>query len=141
MDRSKVATPTKVKQWQYLEKISSFLEENDNISVDLLIGANCIEALQPLEVIPSQQDGPYAYRTILGWSVVGPIVDEKPDVVSCIQIAVLQAENGSVAKHHFEVQNKCEDIGIKEMLKNIYISDFQDTISERENSMIWNKLS
>ena len=141
MDRSKVATPTKVKQWQYLEKISSFLEENDNISVDLLIGENCIEALQPLEVIPSQQDGPYAYRTILGWSVVGPIVDEKPDVVSCIQIAVLQAENGSVAKHHFEVQNKCEDIGIKEMLKNIYISDFQDTISERENSMIWNKLS
>ena len=141
MDRSEIATPAKLKQWQYLEKISSFLGENDNISVDLLIGANCVEALQPLEVIPSQQDGPYAYRTILGWSVVGPIVDEKPDVVSCIQIAVLQAENGSVAKHHFEVQNKCEDIGIKEMLKNIYISDFQDTISERENSMIWNKLS
>ena len=141
MDRSEIATPDKLKQWQYLEKISSFLGENDNISVDLLIGANCVEALQPLEVIPSQQDGPYAYRTILGWSVVGPIVDEKPDVVSCIQIAVLQAENGSVAKHHFEVQNKCEDIGIKEMLKNIYISDFQDTISERENSMIWNKLS
>ena len=141
MDRSEIATPAKLKQWQYLEKISSFLGENDNISVDLLIGANCVEALQPLEVIPSQQDGPYAYRTILGWSVVGPMVDEKPDVVSCIQIAVLQAENGSVAKHHFEVQNKCEDIGIKEMLKNIYISDFQDTISERENSMIWNKLS
>ena len=63
------------------EKISSFLGENDNISVDLLIGANCVEALQPLEVIPSQQDGPYAYRTILGWYVVGPIVDEKPDAV------------------------------------------------------------
>ena len=141
MDRSEIATPAKLKQWQYWERISGFLGENDNISVDLLIGANCVEALQPLEVIPSQQDGPYAYRTILGWSVVGPIVDEKPDVVSCIQIAVLQAENGSVAKHHFEVQNKCEDIGIKEMLKNIYISDFQDTISERENSMIWNKLS
>ena len=141
MGRSKIATPAKLKQWQYFEKISSFLEENDNISVDLLIGANCIEALQPLEFILSQEDGPYAYRTILGWSVFGPIVDEKPDEVSCIQIAVLQAENGSVTKHHFEVQNKCEDIGIKEMLKNIYMSDFQDTISERENSMIWNKLS
>ena len=81
VDRSEVATPAKLKQWQYLEKISSFLGENDNISVDLLIGANCVEALQPLEVIPSQQDGPYAYRTILGWYVVGPIVDEKPDAV------------------------------------------------------------
>ena len=101
MDRSEIATPDKLKQWQYLEKISSFLGENDNISVDLLIGANFVEALQLLEVIPSQQDRPYAYRTILGWCVDGPIVDEKPDTVSCNRIAVLQAENGSIAKHHF----------------------------------------
>ena len=134
VDRSEIATPDKLKQWQYLEKISSFLGENDNISVDLLIGANCVEALQPLEVIPSQQDGPYAYSTILGWCVVQPIVDEKPDAVSCNQIAVLQAENGSIAKH-FQVQNKCEDIGIKEMLRKIYMSEFQYAISERENSI------
>ena len=56
--------------------------------------------------------------------------------VSCNQIAVLQAENGSIAKHRFQVQNKCEDIGIKEMLRKIYMSDFQDTISEREDSII-----
>ena len=66
MDRSETATPDKLKQWQYLEKISSFLGENDNISVDLFIGANFVEAFQLLEVIPSQQDGPYGYRTILG---------------------------------------------------------------------------
>ena len=135
VDRSEIATPAKLKQWQYWERISGFLGENDNISVDLLIGANCVEALQPLEVIPSQQDGPYAYRTILGWCVVGQIVDEKPDAVSCNWIAVPQAENGSIAKH-FQVQNKCEDIGIKEMLRKIYMSDFQDTISEREDSII-----
>ena len=82
--------------------------------MDLLLGANCVEALLPLEVIGSQQDGPYAYRTILGWCVVESIVNEKADAVSCNRIAILQAENGSVAKHHFEVQNKCEDIGIKE---------------------------
>ena len=114
MDRNEIVTPAKLKQWQYLEKTSSFLGENYNISVDLLLGANCVEALQLLEVIPSQQNGPYAYRNILGWCVVGPIMDEKPDAVSCNRIAVLQAENGSIAKHHFEVQNKCEDIDIKE---------------------------
>ena len=135
MDRSEIATPAKLKQWQYWERISGFLGENDNISVDLLIGANCVEALQQVEVIPSQQDGPYAYRTILGWCVVGQVVDEKPDAVSCNWIAVPQAENGSIAKH-FQVQNKCEDIGIKEMLRKIYMSDFQDTISEREDSII-----
>ena len=45
--------------------------------MDLLIGADCVEALQSFEVIPSQQDGTYAYRTILGWCVDGLIVDEK----------------------------------------------------------------
>ena len=119
-----------------MEKISSFLGVNDNISVELLIGANCVEALQPLEVIPSQQEGPYVYKTILGWCVVGPMVDEKQDAFSCNWIAVLQAESGSVAKHHFEVQNKCEYIGIKEMLRKIYMSDFQDTSSQREDSII-----
>ena len=63
MDRSEIATPAKLKQWQYLEKISSFLGENDNISVDLFNAANCVEALLPLEVIPSQQDGSYACMT------------------------------------------------------------------------------
>ena len=135
VERSEMVTPAKLKQWQYLEKISSFFGENDNINVDLLIGANCVEALQPLEVIPSQKDRPYAYRTILGWCAVGPIVEEKQDVVSYNRKAVPQAENGSIAKHHFEVQNKCEDIGIKEMLKEVYMSDFQDTISEREESI------
>ena len=51
--------PDKLKQWQYLEKISNFLGENDKISVDLLTSANCTEALQPFKVIPSQHDGPY----------------------------------------------------------------------------------
>ena len=83
MGWSETATPAKLKQWQYLEKISRFLGENYNISMDLLISANCVEALQPLEVIPSQQDRPYAYRTILGWCVVWSIVDEKSDAVSC----------------------------------------------------------
>ena len=136
VDRSEIVTPAKLKRWQYLEKISSFLGVNENISVDLLIGANCVEALQLLEVIPSRQEGPYGYKTILGWCVVGPIVDEKQDAVSCNRIAVFQAENGSIAKHHFEVQKKCEDIGIKEMLRKIYMSDFQDTSSQIDDSII-----
>ena len=119
MDRSK-ATSAKLKQWQYLEKISKFLGENDNISVDLLIGGNCVEILQPLEVIPSQQDGPYAYSTILGWCVVGPMVDKKLDAVSCNWITVPQL-------FHFEVQNKCEDIGIKEtLMKKLQYPDIKE---------------
>ena len=101
-----------------------------------MIGAKCVVALQLLEVIPSQQDEPYAYRAILEWCLVGPIVDGKPDAVSCNRIAVLQAENGSIAKHHIEVQNKCHNVGMREILRKIYMGDFEDTSSEREKSII-----
>ena len=50
---------------------------------------NRVEALPPLEVVPSQQDGPYSCRTILDWCVDRPMVDEKPDAISCNRTAVL----------------------------------------------------
>ena len=45
--------------------------DNEDISVDLLIGENCFEALEPVDIMPRQNDGPYAIRTALGWCVVG----------------------------------------------------------------------
>ena len=37
-----------------LDGISGEIGGNESITVDLLIGANCLKALEPLEVIPSQ---------------------------------------------------------------------------------------
>ena len=45
-----------------------------DISVELLIGANCAETLEPKEVISSRENSPYAVKTILGWCVVGLIL-------------------------------------------------------------------
>ena len=44
VDSCEIATARKLKKWDYLEKISKELGENANISVDLLIDANCLEA-------------------------------------------------------------------------------------------------
>ena len=49
---------------------------DDNKEVSLLIGANCVRALEPREVISSQNGGPYALKTLLGWSVVGPMINQ-----------------------------------------------------------------
>ena len=43
------------------------------ITVHLFIWTNCLKVLEPLEVIPSQGNGPYAIRTAFGWCVIGPI--------------------------------------------------------------------
>lgn len=53
-----------------------------NSEVDLLIGANVPEALQPKEVIPASYRGPYATRVDLGWVINGPTVRKQKYVPS-----------------------------------------------------------
>ena len=42
-----LATPSKLKKWGHPERILDKINEDDNISVGLLIGANCTKALEP----------------------------------------------------------------------------------------------
>lgn len=41
--------------------------------IGLLIGANVPKAMEPLQVVNSVDNGPYAVRTILGWTVNRPL--------------------------------------------------------------------
>ena len=36
----------------------------------MLIGANCMKALEPMEIISSRNGGPHAYKTKLGWCII-----------------------------------------------------------------------
>ena len=47
--------------------------QSDDVEAGRLIGANCMEALKPLKMIASNNGGPYAYQTCLGWCIVEPI--------------------------------------------------------------------
>ena len=118
-DSCETATARKLKKWNYLERISKELGDNEDFNVDLLIGANCLEVVEPMEVIPRQNDGPYAIRTALGWCVVGPIKAQCHNVVLCNRIAVIKADSGKIAEHHFEIEKGCEGVDVKEMLKKM----------------------
>ena len=83
------------------------------------MGANCLKALEPLEVIPSQGNGLYAIRTALGWCVIGPIDVKDGRAISCNWIAVTEASIGG-----FAIENKYQEVGIQEMLMKLYMQDF-----------------
>ena len=68
-----VATPGKIRKWKYLERIAGEITQGQCTSIELLIGGNCSKALEPLKVIPSDQGGSYAFKTLLGWCIVGTI--------------------------------------------------------------------
>ena len=42
-----IAAPSKLNQWRYFESIIDKISKRDDISVGLLIGANCIKDLEP----------------------------------------------------------------------------------------------
>ena len=126
MDSCEITTAMKLKKWDYLEKISNEFGDNEDISVDLLMGGNCLEALRPVEVIRRQNDGPCTIRTSLGWCVVGPIKAQCHNAVSCNWITVIKDDSEKIAEHHFEIEKGYEYIGVIEMLKKMYMTDFNE---------------
>ena len=69
-----IPTPEVVKRWDHLqevaEKMPAFMS---NVEIGMLIGSNCPLALEPLEVVPSKGEVPYAMRLRHDWTLSGPL--------------------------------------------------------------------
>ena len=52
-----IATPSKIKEWEYLQPILNEIQKDD-VYVGLLIGANCMKLLEPTRILQSQDGGP-----------------------------------------------------------------------------------
>jgi hypothetical protein len=68
-----------------------------DVPVGLLIGSNCVKALQPIKVIPSSGDGPFAVKYRHGWTINGPLRMQKsdngiPEVTCCNRIIVQEVK-------------------------------------------------
>ena len=122
-----ITKPSQLRKWKYLEKITDQLTYSDDISVGLLIGANCTKALEPIEILHSRNGGPYAFKTRLGWCVVGPVNRTKGNKVSCNQIAVNQADTKEVGRHFFQFKKEVKENDLPEMLKQMYNHEFSES--------------
>ena len=47
VEREEIATPNKIKKWDYLKSISREINQQDDIEIGMLIGTNCMKALEP----------------------------------------------------------------------------------------------
>ena len=105
VDPSEVATPLKLKKWCCLGCITGKIAPDDAVSIDVLIGANFLKALEPIDFIASKNGGPYALETVLRWCVVGPTGRscKGGGVISCNRIAVQDAGTKQISRHHFEI--------------------------------------
>ena len=73
-----------------------------------------MKALEPMKIIPSKEDGPYAYKTLLGWCIVGPIINTETErSISCHRVAVKDVTSSRLAPHHFGVEKSIKDISLE----------------------------
>ena len=126
VDAEGIATPEKIAKWEYLDDILHKISQLSDVEVCLLIRANCSKALEPNKIIPSRNDGPYAFRTIPGWCVSGPVqkVVDLQGNLSCHRVSVTEIGSNKIANHHFAIKKSVEDMGIKQILQNIYLHEF-----------------
>ena len=126
VDNDDITKPYQLRKWKYLENVINQLTFSDDISVGLLIGANCTKALEPIEILQSKNGGPYAFKTRLGWCVVGPVNRTKRNKVSCNQIAVRQADTKEVGRHFFQVKKEVKENDLPDMLQQMYNHEFTE---------------
>ena len=127
VDNDDITKPSHLRKWKYLENVTDQLNFSGDISVGLLIGANCTKALEPIEILQSRNGGPYAFKTRLGWCVVGPVNRTKRNKVSCNQIAVNQADTKEVGRHFFQFKKEVKENDLPDMLKQMYNHEFSES--------------
>lgn len=92
-----IPKPEMLQRWQHLQQIVTYIKPHmPHMKIGLLIGSNCPAALEPLEVVPTSGNGPFAMRLRHGWTVNGPVYvklnSEQEDSVECHRIAIQELE-------------------------------------------------
>ena len=119
MDEDDVLTANDLKRWEYLKEVAACtLPVAKDIPFGLLIGNNCPKALEPLKVIASRDNGPYATRSRLGWYVSAPREEEKKRFLKCSNIKV--------------IENQVKDTSICKALEEMWREDFTEKASEKK---------
>lgn len=83
--------------------------------VELLIGTNAPKVMEPWEVIHSQQDGPFAVRTRLGWVINGPLrghvdTDTTAPTIDCNRTSIASIEELLISQYNQDFSERaCDD--------------------------------
>ncbi|KAF0289057.1 hypothetical protein FJT64_012616 [Amphibalanus amphitrite] len=71
-DRSLIPQHKTCEKWPHLRQLADDIhDEFADAEIGLLLGINCARAIKPREIIPGDNDDPWAVRTMLGWGIVG----------------------------------------------------------------------
>lgn len=83
--RKDIFPVSELDKWSYLRDVQLDRIDSD---IGLLIGVSVSKVMEPWEVIPSQDGGPFAVETVFGWVVNGSLGTASHETVSVNRIGV-----------------------------------------------------
>ena len=104
-------TGTGGRHWEHLQDVSSRVSD---LPVELLIGQDTPDALQPLEIVSWPPGASYAMKTIFGWTVCGPTCQE---VQQNVQLNFISLEEQ--VKKMWELENPTMEYNLSSIERKV----------------------
>ena len=132
--------PELARRWTHLECIQAELPPRlPGAKVGLLIGSNCPKALEPVDIVASENGGPFAVKTFAGWAIVGPLhmCNKEHSTVSCSRVAVKEVGSDRPFEHHFMVEDKfkVKEIVTPQALNKMFELDFSERPNDKKQAL------
>ena len=130
-----VPVPELARRWTHLKCIQAELPPRlPGAKVGLLIGSNCPKALEPVDIVASENGGPFAVKTFAGWAIVGPLhmCNKEHSTVSCSRVAVKEVGSDRPFDHHFMVEDKVKEIVTPQALNKMFELDFSERPDDKK---------
>ena len=110
-----IPTRCSLTKYEYLKDLLKYVPiDSSKLQFGILIGVNCVQALEPLQVVNSEGNGPYAYRTRLGWCITSPKSCRQDKTISCRRTIVTDS-------------TKIKETSLKDMMIQMYHHDFVES--------------
>ena len=130
-DRHLIPRAETVRKWPHLEAVSEQLPRYfPDAEVGLLIGMNCPRALKPRDVVLGDDEEPWAVKTELGWSVVGPMRGASTGARAC---RYTSASEGRGELCHFAFRVHAREVTPMQIARMLE-ADFQEVRTDKRMS-------
>ncbi|KAK3743481.1 hypothetical protein QZH41_013096 [Actinostola sp. cb2023] len=110
--RDQIPRPEFAQGWKHLRPIANKIPSyREDLTVGILIGNNCVQAIKPRDIVPGKPKDPYAIRTALGWGLIGAKIESN--------------ESSSTFKFAHPTQHK--EVMSCSTIKKMFERDFSET--------------
>ena len=136
--RDQIPTADIARNWDHLKPIANKIPAYcDDLDIGLFVGNNCVQAIKPRDVIPSNPRDPYAVRTVLGWGLIGATNQShkhhNANISNCHRIQTRDIASQNSPELNFISHKLTKEVLNPNAVRRMFEQDFSERSEERKS--------